>query len=301
MSAYELIEVVTEKPSVKLLTVQSADGLYRGALYNPVKASAPAVKQTPKQHNPLYRDQNGLPVMFPGARKIRKAILAAKRKEEGLPQIPEKKPRKIRNRPKDPAGTGSRGETYLEKTSVLQWLNFADYSDYLDSELWKQIRESVFKIKGTTCCLCPCEATEIHHHSYGVEVMNGTDLNPLFPICRKCHHSIDMNRGRKRSLREVQEHFRSRLRKWNKQIGKIDSKIPAQGGGLPDAVEYTKPEKNKKRRSRKSNESAVKKARPPRISEHERNQREDKLRSFRSKMKNTSVMKKDAEKNANKQ
>ena len=66
----------------------------------------------------------------------------------------------------------------------------------------------------------------------------------------------------------------------------------SKSGVLPDATRISR-----KRSVKPATEkTGVKKTRPTRISEHERNQREDKLRVFRSKMKNTSVMKKDAEK-----
>lgn len=54
--------------------------IYRGSLYDPVNANA--VTPDPRLTDPLYRDKNGLPIMFPGAKKLRAEIRKERQKAQ---------------------------------------------------------------------------------------------------------------------------------------------------------------------------------------------------------------------------
>lgn len=66
-------------------------------------------------------------------------------------------------------------------------LGFESYSDYLESDLWKRVRRRVFASKGKKCVFCGLKASQVHHHSYAIWVMEGRDLAPLSPVCNRCH------------------------------------------------------------------------------------------------------------------
>ena len=225
---YEIIEVEPEPRSTKqLATVNSADGLYRGALYDPaVNASAvqPSVRQ--RKFKQEYWDKNGLPAFFPGARKLRKAIKLERRQQKlggTKKQRKAKKREEKANKAKStkaekcPKGTERHSETYSFRDTTLGYLGFSSYEEYRASDLWKNTKIAGFKYKGNTCCLCPSNANVLHHHSYELDVLNGTNLEPLFPMCNKCHQSLEFLNGKKRPLSAVQASFRIKLYKALKQ------------------------------------------------------------------------------------
>ncbi len=79
---------------------------------------------------------------------------------------------------------------YAERSCSLRSLGFKTYSEYLDSELWQSIRKRVFRDKGRKCFKCKKPASQIHHPSYAVDVMKGDNIEPLKPVCNKCHAAI---------------------------------------------------------------------------------------------------------------
>ncbi len=76
----------------------------------------------------------------------------------------------------------------------LRSLGFASYEEYLASETWRLIRDRVFATKGRECRCCGKTATQIHHRSYDIRVLQGDNLKPLEPICLKCHDHLHSNR-----------------------------------------------------------------------------------------------------------
>ena len=80
-------------------------------------------------------------------------------------------------------------------------LGFASYRDYLRSELWRWVRGRVLARDDHRCLVCGAYADTVHHHSYRVPVMVGTELNLLSSICSHCHEIISVNVcGEKRCL-----------------------------------------------------------------------------------------------------
>lgn len=65
--------------------------IYRGSLYDPVNVHA--VTPDPRLTDPLYRDKNGLPIMVPGAKKLRAEICKQRQKEQANQSIPRPKKR----------------------------------------------------------------------------------------------------------------------------------------------------------------------------------------------------------------
>jgi hypothetical protein len=98
--------------------------------------------------------------------------------------------------------------TYKKRNECLKRLGFKDYASYLKSDLWKGIRQRVLKKKGKRCCVCKKPAFIVHHRAYFIDVLRGSNISFLEPICATCHNAIEYEpNGAKRSLRAVDEAF----------------------------------------------------------------------------------------------
>lgn len=100
------------------------------------------------------------------------------------------------------------GGSYQSRNLVLQELGFANYSEYLQSELWKSIRKNVYAQKGSSCYLCGDPATALHHNRYHRNDLVGVRTKYIKPICSKCHHEIEFSNGKKARVRQAASAFR---------------------------------------------------------------------------------------------
>ena len=73
-------------------------------------------------------------------------------------------------------------------------LGFENYADYLASPLWRKIRAQVLSSSHSTCQCCGAHATQVHHFSYDLQYMDGSDSKALIPICESCHHKASVSR-----------------------------------------------------------------------------------------------------------
>lgn len=92
-------------------------------------------------------------------------------------------------------------ENYTKRDQHLQELGFKNYTEYLQSELWAGIRVRVFADYGEMCYVCLRKATCVHHCSYSLDVMLGTDITYLVPLCGWCHKNVEFNRRGRRGIR----------------------------------------------------------------------------------------------------
>jgi hypothetical protein len=75
-----------------------------------------------------------------------------------------------------------------------------DYDRYLRSAHWKRIRQRIMKRDGHLCVCCDGRASEIHHLTYEIKVLDGEDDTKLAAICKECHRQLEFNNdGKKRS------------------------------------------------------------------------------------------------------
>ena len=102
------------------------------------------------------------------------------------------------------------GMDYQSRNLVLRELGFASYKDYLQSDLWKELRVKVYAAKGRTCYLCGSPATELHHNRYHLNDLKGRKIRFISPICRKCHEGIEFKDGKKSTVAEAARNFRKR-------------------------------------------------------------------------------------------
>lgn len=91
--------------------------------------------------------------------------------------------------------------TWDEQKQVLKSLGYNNYKEYVAGIRWADIRDKVFRTKGKKCIVCTRNATVIHHREYSKEVLEGTNITPLEPLCWDCHNTIEYDkRGNKIDL-----------------------------------------------------------------------------------------------------
>lgn len=101
---------------------------------------------------------------------------------------------------------------YAERDFVLYRLGFHDYREYLNSELWAEIRGRAFRQNGNRCLVCGRRAHLMHHRHYRIEVLLGYDLTALVPLCGDHHEAIEFTlNGRKRTLNQTDAALRRLL------------------------------------------------------------------------------------------
>ena len=82
---------------------------------------------------------------------------------------------------------------YEVRDAVLREMGYASYQQYLDSDLWWEIRGRAMARTAGRCVRCRATATEVHHSSYAVEVLQGYNILPLLPVCHPCHTLAEFN------------------------------------------------------------------------------------------------------------
>jgi|694.fasta_scaffold97298_9 hypothetical protein len=96
---------------------------------------------------------------------------------------------------------------------ILNKMGFKNYSQYLDSDKWKQIRREVFKYKSNKCSCCKKFAECIHHTRYDEDTMSGSNFKNLIPLCNRCHKNIEFTNGKKNSLNKANHLLNKKLKK----------------------------------------------------------------------------------------
>lgn len=87
------------------------------------------------------------------------------------------------------------------------WVPDLDYAAYLESSMWRSIRERVLENSGHECAACFDRATQVHHRDYRPRVLTGRDDNPLVALCADCHRSVHYyDNGKRRVHWQDEEH-----------------------------------------------------------------------------------------------
>lgn len=100
---------------------------------------------------------------------------------------------------------------YGRRDEEVKKMGFLSYNDYLQSYLWKSIREKILNRDNYLCQCCKKEqATEVHHKSYLHEVLLGEKTISLISLCDKCHKKAEHDdSGKKiRSVHKVNHHLK---------------------------------------------------------------------------------------------
>jgi hypothetical protein len=97
------------------------------------------------------------------------------------------------------------------------YLGYRTYRDYLQSDLWKSIRDKVLAKYRHRCIKCGGQASQVHHRSYHIDVLMGHDIRSLVPMCRNCHEGIEFGRdGSKLNIGDANRELKAQLLpKWN--------------------------------------------------------------------------------------
>ncbi len=91
--------------------------------------------------------------------------------------------------------------TYTARNALLPRLGFPTYADYLNSELWAEIRDAILDRDGRRCRLCNKQAHIVHHIDYAEQTMRGETLDALVSLCHSCHYDVEFTKDeKKRSL-----------------------------------------------------------------------------------------------------
>lgn len=111
-------------------------------------------------------------------------------------------------------------ETYKQRNELLSKLGYRDYTQYLSSNLWKEIYLRVMLDRGNRCILCNNQTNILHHISYRRSVLLGEDDSFIVPLCNSCHMRIEFTKkGVKRDVCTVQEQLGRIINKKNKYSG----------------------------------------------------------------------------------
>lgn len=111
--------------------------------------------------------------------------------------------------------------TYAERDATLRSLGYFDYAEYLQSGLWRAIRDGVIRNANGKCHLCESPAREVHHRSYAESVLAGEvrDKSVLVALCDTCHTAIEFKGKAKRTFSEVESTLQ-RMEGRNRTSGK---------------------------------------------------------------------------------
>lgn len=90
------------------------------------------------------------------------------------------------------------------------------YESYLQSTLWKKIRNWVLRRDDFSCVICTRKKTrapsgefDVHHRNYDRATLEGRDEAQLVTFCRRCHEKIEhyQNGERRTSLKEKETEY----------------------------------------------------------------------------------------------
>lgn len=105
---------------------------------------------------------------------------------------------------------------YRKRTLNLHALGFRDYSDYLASPLWREIRERRMA-ESPLCYCCGRPVAVLHHRDYSAATLQGRRPHALVSLCRRCHTAAEFAQGRKvclavanRRVEQIRSYFRRR-------------------------------------------------------------------------------------------
>jgi hypothetical protein len=94
----------------------------------------------------------------------------------------------------------------------LKHLGFQSYQEYLQSDLWKSIRERVLVRDNRICKACNAQANTVHHLIYNFKVLSGEFDDALVALCIDCHKRIEFDRNdKKRDLKHANQVLKSLL------------------------------------------------------------------------------------------
>lgn len=101
---------------------------------------------------------------------------------------------------------------YDFRNTYLSALGYRCYKEYLASDDWKTIRNSILCGHTAVCVLCENIAQVVHHLKYDPSVLLGLWNHYLVPLCHKCHNVIEVDGDTKNSHQQANTRFFVALR-----------------------------------------------------------------------------------------
>ncbi len=83
---------------------------------------------------------------------------------------------------------------YSDRSKNLTIMGYSSYSQYLRSQLWKNIRQNILNRDNNLCFVCGKFGNQIHHMSYDLSALNGLDATKLKCLCGNCHRAIEFKK-----------------------------------------------------------------------------------------------------------
>lgn len=81
----------------------------------------------------------------------------------------------------------------VKSEDAIEDLTIMDYSKYLKTKYWKEVKSTIHDIVGSKCEICGNDSNiNVHHLNY--DNRGAETLNNLVCICGKCHAAIHKNR-----------------------------------------------------------------------------------------------------------
>jgi hypothetical protein len=100
-----------------------------------------------------------------------------------------------------------------QRLFVLNAYGYQDYKQYLQSPLWKSIRDKVLSSHRFCACGCGLIADTVHHRTYSEENLLGKSLRGLIALNHECHYQSEFSNGRKVPLNMANGELKERKRK----------------------------------------------------------------------------------------
>jgi hypothetical protein len=99
---------------------------------------------------------------------------------------------------------------YPERDAILLEMGFRSYRAYQASDLWKRIKADAALCHGDHCFLCRRKGESFHHLDYNRETLEGSAVDKVIPLCRRCHSKVERKGDGLRSPEEVGSEYARR-------------------------------------------------------------------------------------------
>lgn len=87
-----------------------------------------------------------------------------------------------------------RAGQYAQRLAVLNNLGFANYKEYLNSDLYQGIKSRVLT-RRPYCELCGDVSVVVHHVAYNKKSLRGSKSPLLVSLCNSCHYYIEVDKA----------------------------------------------------------------------------------------------------------
>ena len=90
-----------------------------------------------------------------------------------------------------------------KREDLLKATGYRNYTHYLTSPEWRQIRNRVFQRDKFLCRGCGAKSECVHHKRYDLRTLKGDCLDELVSLCVNCHTAIEFDGDEKNGLKKA--------------------------------------------------------------------------------------------------